>query len=94
MNILDKFRRKLFFLVTLSHDSRIKVRFFALLFQHVSTYSISMQELNLEKIGATVCIKYIDPANQRKGGRAEVTIANLKKLIPAAKSEKVCYCRA
>lgn len=47
------------------------------------------KELNLTKIGATVCIKYIDPANQRKGGRAEVTIANLKKLIPQAKSEKV-----
>ena len=43
----------------------------------------------MEKIGATFCIKYIDPANQKKGGRAEVTIANLKKLIPAAKSEKV-----
>jgi len=47
------------------------------------------KELNLERIGATVCIKYIDPSDQKKGGRADVTIANLKKLIPRAKSEKV-----
>jgi len=47
------------------------------------------KELNLERIGATVCIKYIDPADQKKGGRADVTITNLKKLIPKAKSEKV-----
>jgi hypothetical protein len=50
----------------------------------------NVQELNLERYGATVCIKYIDPANQRRGGRAEITIANLKKLIPFAQSEKVC----
>jgi hypothetical protein len=49
-----------------------------------------VQELNLEWYGTTMCIKYIDPADQRKGGRAETTIANLKKLIPAATSEKVC----
>ena len=54
------------------------------------------QELNLERIGATICLKYIDPANQKRGGKADITIANLKKLIPRAKSEKVsshnCCC--
>lgn len=47
------------------------------------------KEYNLEKIGVSVCIKYIDPAQQLRGGKAEITIANLQKLIPKAKSEKV-----
>jgi hypothetical protein len=57
----------------------------------VGTHESLLQELNLERIGATVCIKYIDPTDQKKGGRADVTIANLKKLIPKAKSEKVRF---
>ena len=47
------------------------------------------KEFNLNSVGASVKIKYDDPSNQLKGGRAQVTIDNLKKYVKRARSEKV-----
>lgn len=47
------------------------------------------KEFNLSSAGVSVKIKYHDPSNQLKGGRAMVTIDNLKKYVKRARSEKV-----
>jgi len=47
------------------------------------------KEFSLDRLGVNVGIKYIDPSNQAKGGKADITVNNLKKLIPKAKSELV-----
>merc|ERR1719462_434274 len=44
------------------------------------------KEFNLNAIGGVVRIKYDDPNNQLKGGKAEVVIENLKKYVKQAKS--------
>jgi len=47
------------------------------------------KEFNLNSVGASVKIKYDDPNNQLKGGRAQITVDDLKKYIKRAKSSKV-----
>jgi len=47
------------------------------------------KEFNLNAIGGVVRIKYDDPNNQLKGGKAEVVIENLKKYVKQAKSSYV-----
>jgi hypothetical protein len=47
------------------------------------------KEFNLDSVGVSVKIKYDDPNNQLKGGRAHLSVDNLKKYIKRAKSSKV-----
>jgi len=51
-----------------------------------STYD---REFNIAALGAHVGIKYNDPSNRLKGGSADITIDNLKKLVKQARSSKV-----
>jgi len=51
-----------------------------------STYD---REFNIAALGAHVGIKYADPANRLRGGSADITIDNLKKLVARARSSKV-----
>jgi len=61
----------------------------ALGFQRVKMDADHDKQFNLEKLGIHAGIKYVDPANRWKGGKAHIVVDNLKKLIPRAKSEKV-----
>jgi len=47
------------------------------------------KEFKLDTIGGVVRIKYDDPNNQLKGGKAEVVIDNLKKYVKQARSSYV-----
>lgn len=47
------------------------------------------KEFNLNSVGASVKIKYDDPENQLKGGKAQVVFENLKKYVKRAKSSFV-----
>jgi len=51
-----------------------------------STYD---REFNIAALGAHVGVKFNDPSNKLKGGSADITIDNLKKLVKQAKSTKV-----
>merc|ERR1712121_1224 len=51
-----------------------------------STYD---REFNIAALGAHVGVKFSDPSNKLKGGSADITIDNLKKLVKQAKSTKV-----
>jgi len=51
-----------------------------------STYD---REFNVAALGAHVGIKFNDPNNRLKGGNADITIDNLKKLVSRARSTKV-----
>jgi len=44
---------------------------------------------NFNAMGVEVGIDYKDPNNKLKGGKLDLTIDNLKRLVPMAKSEKV-----
>merc|ERR1712198_475388 len=44
---------------------------------------------NFNAMGVAVGIDYKDPNNKLKGGKLDLTIDNLKRLVPMAKSEKV-----
>lgn len=47
------------------------------------------REFNLDSVGASVKIKYDDPNNQLKGGRAQISVDDLKKYVKRARSSKV-----
>jgi len=47
------------------------------------------KEFNLESVGVHVKVKYDDPNNQLKGGKAQVVVDNLKKYVKRARSSKV-----
>lgn len=47
------------------------------------------KEFNLNSVGASVKIKYDDPNNQLKGGKAQISIDNLKQYVKRARSSKV-----
>merc|ERR1712142_1332890 len=51
-----------------------------------STYD---KAFNFNAMGVEVGIDYKDPNNKLKGGKLDLTIDNLKRLVPMAKSEKV-----
>merc|ERR1712142_1445648 len=47
------------------------------------------KDFRFDALGLQVQIKYLDPNNQLKGGKAVITIDNLKKYVKRARSTKV-----
>jgi len=47
------------------------------------------KEFSLSSVGASVKIKYDDPNNKLKGGKAQITVDDLKKYVSSARSSKV-----